>query len=191
MYTVMLNKSPPFIHSKPHSLYYHLFFFLHIFSTMSEYKYVSLKDVLRNQSNPKLEPKVVSSEEEPDFQHVSVMLKNKFPPNAASSSSFSVSENDNGEEAAKKKRTTTKKKAAAKKKKKGGLLSSSSLKHSRSDDPLVYMEFGGEDGGVFSPGQDLQVLCQELDKFSWEDRNTLKSKFLSESDAEEENEEED
>ncbi|KAL8050485.1 hypothetical protein ABFX02_06G085100 [Erythranthe guttata] len=150
---------------------------------MSEYKYVSLKDVLRNQSNPKLEPKVVSSEEEPDFQHVSVMLKNKFPPNAASSSSFSVSEKDNGEEAAKKKKRT------AKKKKKVGL--SSSLKHSRSDDPLVYMEFGGEDGGVFSPGQDLQVLCQELDKFSWEDRNTLKSKFLSESDAEEENEEED
>lgn len=146
---------------------------------MAEYKYVSLRDVLKDQAIPKLkfrEPRV-ESDEEPDFDLVSKNVRNpKFPSSPPFQLLGSCSDiPDKG-----KMKKVAEKKNKIKKK---GLRArfSSNLKHSRSDDPLVYVECDEDDADAFD---DLKTLSQEMKNFSWEER-TIKSNILSESEEEE------
>lgn len=154
---------------------------------MAEHKYISLKDVLHNQPNPN-----VDSEDETDFHfdanseiNEKSSSSNPTPFVLGSSSSEEIChEGPTGEENEKGKKTKKKKKKEVL----GKCTRFSSLKHSRSDDPLVYVELGEDGDGPFASNDDLQILCQEFTNFSWEER-AFKSKFLYKSEDEEEKEE--
>ncbi|KAG6417375.1 hypothetical protein SASPL_119529 [Salvia splendens] len=123
-----------------------------------QHEYVSLEDVLRDDSIPKLEstePNVVESQME------ALLSKNsrnsKFPSSPSCFLLDACSE--------------------AMKEKKGLGDRLSCLKHSRSDDLLIYAERREEDDDE----DELEILSQEMKNFSWKER-IIKSALFSESE---------
>ncbi|KAL1557769.1 hypothetical protein AAHA92_08312 [Salvia divinorum] len=121
-------------------------------AAQKQHKYVSLEEVLGDDSVPKLqsrEPNAVECQEE------SLLFKNPTNSKFPSSPSFVLLDSCSSE-------------AMEEKKGLGGRFSC--LKHSRSDDPLIYAAREEEED---EDDDELEILSQEMKNFSWKGRITL------------------
>lgn len=127
---------------------------------------------MKNEANPKLKLKELDSEEGHELCHGPNMSKN---PSQGKQKFV-------GNEKGKEKKLARKKMAVQ--------TRFASLRHSRSDDPLLYVEFDADDG-QFIPSEDFEALSQKIKNFSWEER-TLNSNLFPEEEkaADDEDEEE-
>ncbi|KAK4430691.1 hypothetical protein Salat_0830800 [Sesamum alatum] len=144
---------------------------------MAEHRYISLKDVMKNEANPKFKFKEFESEEghHEFFQspkmsrNPKVVLSNPIPSQLSLVGSCSDILGS-GE------------KFLGKEKK--GVRTCISLRHSRSDDPLVYRGFDADED-KFNPNEDFEELSRKIMNLSWEERTLNSNLFLESEDVEE------